>query len=351
MSDNEASVESSLVDGQSDVTSVPATAAAELEAPDSAQDDNSAYEANQDAATASGAVASGPPSEVLAQPDPNPPKLQGFDEIIKGKLLARHGIFGAHEIYEEVLFNKPAKSERHSSKRLQYADSGGACDFSDMGSIDKHCIIRFPPDIAEVIRERSAANEDTGVSIEPTGRYDYREFVVRVRGVPVELMGILVELPCHLEAHKTLDCDMLFKAADVSQMIVVQERKEAEVTVEAMRQCMWEWPDGITPPTKNIRKRRFKDLDVYNNEEVKEAEREALNLLNGTVRDSYHYEVKSAQEVRELVESYRNGNIKERIIGLDEDVQEYIKAVQQFEPAPDDSEIMFNGDHSCFMKQ
>ncbi|GBE60671.1 TAF7-like RNA polymerase II TAF7L [Babesia ovata] len=348
MSDNEASIESSLADGQSEVTSVHA--ADGLDGLYSTQDGSATYEANQDEATESGALPSEAPSEVLPQPNPSSSKSRSFEDAMKGKLLARHGIFGAHEIYEDMLFNKPPKSERHSSKRLQYVDSGGSCDFSDLGSMDRHCIIRFPDDIADIIQERVANNEDLGILIEPTGRYDYREYVVRVRGIPLELMGILVELPCHVEAHKTLDCDMLFKAADISQMMIVQERKEAEVTAEAMRQCMWEWPDGITPATKNIRKRRFKDLDVFDNNDVKEAEREVLNFLNETVRDTYHYEVKSAQEVSELVESYRNGNIRERIVGPDEDIDEYINALEQYGPTQDHSEIFFCGDHICFME-
>ncbi|GIX63265.1 TAF7-like RNA polymerase II TAF7L [Babesia caballi] len=350
MSENEGSVISSIADGQSDATSGLTAPDAAVSASGPRQENADHYASSPGAANAARSFAADGPAEGQRGGPPSRPKSRGFDDAIKGKLLARHGIFGAHEICENLLFNKPAKGERHSSKRLQYADSSAARDFSDLGSTDKHCIIRFPPEVAEIIRNRGSSGEDMGVTIEPTGRYDYREFVVRVRGVPLELIGILVELPCHLEAHKTLDCDLLFKSADVSQLMVVQERKEAEVTIEDMRQRMWEWPDGLTPPTANIRKRRFKDYDLYNNEEVKEAEKEALILLRGLVRDSYHFEVKSAQEVLELVESYRNGNIKERIVGPDEDVLSYIRAVQNYEAADDDSEIMFNGDQDGFMK-
>ncbi|ORM41719.1 Transcription initiation factor TFIID subunit 7 [Babesia sp. Xinjiang] len=335
MSDNEGSIASSFADTQSDVTSVA------VAQPQQYAD----VPANQSDITNT-SISNAAPGTHENQPEerPNRRRHTDFEELIKGKLLARHGIFGAHEIYEDVLFNKPAKGERHSSKRLQSVDSNAARDFCDLGSLDKHCIIRFPQDIADILKTRMETGEDMGLVIEPTGRYDYREFVVRIRGIPLELVGILVELPCHLEAHKTLDCDLLFKSADISQILIVQERKEAEVTIENMRKRLWEWPHGLTPPTKNIRKRRFKDFDVYNNEELKEAEKEALILLKGMVRDSYHFEVKSAQEVLELVESFRNGNIKERIIGPDEDVQEYIKAVQQHDVGLDDSEVMFNGD-------
>ncbi|GFE54862.1 TAF7-like RNA polymerase II TAF7L [Babesia ovis] len=342
MSDNEGSIASSFADTQSDVTSVAPGKDAASQDGHHRQEDT--FATKSDVTNVSGSLITDDHNESTLGTQSSQQKLPDFEQNLKGKLLARHGIFGAHEIYEDMLFNKPAQAERHSSKRLQSVDSSAARDFSDLGSADKHCIIRFPNDIASVIRERISSGEDAGLVVEPTGRYDYREFMVRVRGVPQELIGILVEMPCHVEAHKTLDCDLIFKAADISQIMIVLERKEAEVTIENMRQRMWEWPDGLTPPTKNIRKRRFRDLDMYHNDELKEAEKEALILLKGLVRDSYHYEVKSAQEVHELVDSFRNGNIKERIIGPDEDVQAYIKAVQQYDAGNDDSEVMFNGD-------
>ncbi|KAK1443681.1 hypothetical protein BgAZ_205570 [Babesia gibsoni] len=350
MSDIEGSGASSAADGNSDVTNSRRDRSSILMDADGNKEEQEDGTNRSDVTAGSSAVASEVNTAVGLSHGDCYNKQSGLDEAMKGKLLARHGIFGAHEIYEDMLFNKPVRGERHSSKRLQYVENTSSRDFSDLGSLDKHCIIRFPPDIANIINNRNSGGEDVGVTIEPTGRYDYREFVVRVRGVPKELMGILVELPCHIEAHKTLDCDLLFKAADVSQMMLVQERKEAEVTIEKMRQQMWEWPDGLTPPTTNIRRRRFKNFDYYNNEDVKEAEKEALILLKGLIRDSYHFDVKSAKEVLELVESYRNGNIKERIIGPDEDVQEYIKTVQKYDGTNEGSEIMFNGDFEGFMR-
>ncbi|KAK1939719.1 TAFII55 protein conserved region containing protein [Babesia divergens] len=350
MSDVEDSLAGSYADGQSDCVSIHPDGGSVVMDSDMVKDGHDDGTNRSDVTNSSSVVASEANTAVATTENGRGSKHLGFEDAMKGKLLARHGIFGAHELYEDLLFNKPAKGERHSSKRLQYVDNTSTRDFSDLGSLDKHCIIRFPEEIANIINNRTSNGEDVGVTIEPTGRYDYREYVVRVRGVPMELMGILVELPCHIEAHKTLDCDLLFKAADISQMMLVQERKEAEVTIENMRQNLWEWPDGITPPTKNIRKRKFKNFDLYSNEDVKEAEKEALILLKGLVRDSYHFEVKSAQEVFELVESYRNGNIKERIIGPDEDVYDYIKAVQQSDLGDDESEIMFNADFPGIMK-
>ncbi|KAK2195555.1 bifunctional TAFII55 protein [Babesia duncani] len=276
------------------------------------------------------------------------------EELAKGRFLARRGLFAANELSDETLFNVGKKlPDRQGSKRFHSLDSH-YLDVNDIGNQDRHCILRLPENIANLVKRRMQDNTEIGMLIEPTGRYDYREYKITINGIDEPLIGILGELPCIVEAHKTLDCDLLFKSADISQMMIAYDPETAEqVAQQLMTQKMWEWPDGLTPPTRNIRTRKFKNFEVYTNEDVKDAEREALVLLNGLVRDSYHFEIKSAHEVKELVESYRNGNIKERIIGPDEDVSDYIAALEQQEAdlAGDLSEVMFGGEAIGFLSQ
>ncbi|AFZ79486.1 hypothetical protein BEWA_023350 [Theileria equi strain WA] len=266
------------------------------------------------------------------------------ENLIKGRLLARRGVFSAHELVDESLFSTGKVIDRYGSKRYQGSDIS-AKDLNDPGCSDKHCILRLPEHIANLVKTRLESSEDPGITFEPTGRYDYREYKVTISGLDKPLYGILGELPCIIEAHKTLNNDLLFKSADISQMMVVYEDDVTSVADDLINR-MWEWPSGLTPATKNIRKRKFKNFEVFSNEEIKDAEREALILLNGLIRDTFHYEIKSAQEVHDLVQSYRNGNIKERIIGPDEDIDVYIKALeeQETEDLPDLSEIMFDAD-------
>lgn len=71
----------------------------------------------------------------------------------------------------------------------------------------------------------------------------------------------LVDLPCIIEAQKTLDNRQMFKVADICQMIVVDDKKETEDTSSNHKTFHIDdfiWPHGITPPLKHVRQRRFR---------------------------------------------------------------------------------------------
>ncbi|CAI7812704.1 unnamed protein product [Closterium sp. NIES-54] len=70
----------------------------------------------------------------------------------------------------------------------------------------------------------------------------------------------LLDLPAVVESWKTYDDNSLVKTADVGQMIVVREPSEAERPIEGP-----ESRNGLTPPMRDVRRRRFRrepDLNV-----------------------------------------------------------------------------------------
>ncbi|XP_952170.1 uncharacterized protein TA13780 [Theileria annulata] len=263
-----------------------------------------------------------------------------------GRILARRGIFSTDVLNEETLFTGSTRTHDYQRTRRYQAADTNVKDLNDPGLNDKNCVLRLPEYAADLVRERQSKGEPLGITVSPTGRYDFREYKVEIKGLDTPLYAILGELPCVIEAHKTLNNDLLFKSADISQLMIAYEKDQADKVAEILKDRMWEWPDGLTPGTKNIRKKRFKDFNDYTKEEIKEAEREILILMNGLVRDTYHFEIKTTQEVNDLVQNYRIGNIKERVIGPDEDVSVYIKALeeQENEELPDLSEIMFDSE-------
>ncbi|EAN32830.1 TAFII55 protein conserved region family protein [Theileria parva strain Muguga] len=273
-------------------------------------------------------------------------KSFGKKGVEVGRILARRGLFSSDVLNEETLFTGSTRAHDYQRTRRYQAADTNVKDLNDPGLNDKSCVLRLPEYAADLVKERLAKSEPLGITVTPTGRYDFREYKVEIKGLITPLFAILGELPCVIEAHKTLNNDLLFKSADISQLMIAYEKDQAEKVAEILKDRMWEWPDGLTPGTKNIRKRRFKNYDDYSNEEIKEAERESLILMNGLVRDTYHFEIKTTQDVNDLVASYRAGNIKERVIGPDEDVAVYIKALeeQENEEFPDLSEIMFDSD-------
>ncbi|KAG9012114.1 hypothetical protein FRB94_011809 [Tulasnella sp. JGI-2019a] len=74
----------------------------------------------------------------------------------------------------------------------------------------------------------------------------------------------LVDLPCIIESHKTLDNKQLFKVADICQALVLGERRDDDDPAPSNKpQPAFSkedvlWPHGITPPLKWVRKRRFR---------------------------------------------------------------------------------------------
>ncbi|CAM9245015.1 unnamed protein product, partial [Lampetra fluviatilis] len=137
--------------------------------------------------------------------------------------------------------------------------------------LENHFILRLPSEQAEAVRRiihsgNMNPRERFTIHLHPDGRHG----VVRVDSCP--LSARLVELPCIVESLKTIDKKNFYKTANVCQMLVCtgeEEEEEAaardEVDAEepgAARRREKErrslWSHGITPPLKNVRKRRFR---------------------------------------------------------------------------------------------
>lgn len=102
------------------------------------------------------------------------------------------------------------------------------------------------------------------------------------------LSGRLVDLPCIIESHKTLDKKTLYKTGDVSQMMVCSqetldipteniEELPASKRKEYLRKLTWS--HGITPPLKNVRKRRFRKMATKKFVDSPEVEKEVRRLI------------------------------------------------------------------------
>lgn len=103
----------------------------------------------------------------------------------------------------------------------------------------------------------------------------------------------LVDLPCIIESHKTLDKKAFFKTADISQMLVCKTQDEPwtlsdeEIFNEHNKQLRklgklkkkYQWPHGITPPLKNVRKKRFRKLNRKKTLDYDDIEKELRELF------------------------------------------------------------------------
>uniref|UniRef100_A0A2K6KXB5 TATA-box binding protein associated factor 7 like n=2 Tax=Rhinopithecus TaxID=542827 RepID=A0A2K6KXB5_RHIBE len=117
---------------------------------------------------------------------------------------------------------------------------------------------------------------------------DRRHAVVEVEDVP--LAAKLVDLPCVIESLRTLDKKTFYKTADISQMLVCttdgdthpspeESAASADPNItrkkERGREKKYVWQHGITPPLKNVRKKRFRKTQKKV-PDVKEMEKSSL---------------------------------------------------------------------------
>ncbi|CDJ52986.1 hypothetical protein, conserved [Eimeria brunetti] len=243
----------------------------------------------------------------------------------------------------------------------------------DCPQLDRQTLIRFPEEVAETLRQRlhnaaaaaaAAAAEGMdppdpgpsalGLTIIPKPDYNYRAFDVKVSGYRGRLRGILVELPTLIETYKTVDSDILFKSGDVCQMLYVFDPQVNNLDLGTLcDKQQWEWRAGLTPPTHRIRSRKFKNIDLFDREEIRDAE---LELLHGLRRDTYQIEVhteldmlEARKKEQEQHEMQQQGNTNteaprvERVVLTTEDVTELLNMVEQDdEYLSDASDILFS---------
>ena len=143
------------------------------------------------------------------------------------------------------------------------------------------------------------------IQIEP----DMRRGTVRFDGWV--LPAKIVDLPTIIESHKTLDAKNFYKTADICQMMICREDTEessaaakAEDLEDNQQKKLKDgkdkkflYPHGITPPLKNVRKKRFRKTLKKKYVDFPEIEKEVKRLFR-TDNEAIHvrYEVVNADE-------------------------------------------------------
>ncbi|XP_065200593.1 transcription initiation factor TFIID subunit 7 [Planococcus citri] len=156
--------------------------------------------------------------------------------------------------------------------------------------LESQFILRLPPEPAKVLREalRSGASLKDRFSIKLENdvrkaevKFDHWYFFARV-----------VDLPCIIESLKTIDSKSTYKTADICQMMICKEDEdpiqsdEEDKTKQKKKDNVkvdkkYLWPHGITPPMKNVRRRRFRKTLRKKYVEAPEIEKEIKRLLRG----------------------------------------------------------------------
>ncbi|RIB20820.1 TAFII55 protein conserved region-domain-containing protein [Gigaspora rosea] len=159
--------------------------------------------------------------------------------------------------------------------------------------IEEQFILRLmvPEDVKqrfrEKVRRQKFAPEDVEIMFKDSRRaiftFENQKYSAR-----------LVDLPCIIEAQKTFNNKQFYKVADICQMLIVESPIDTQEEVHMFTENMasssidqFEWPDGLTPPLKNVRNRRFRKR--ISNKKIEDIEKEVEKLLHD---DSLAEEVK-----------------------------------------------------------
>ena len=165
---------------------------------------------------------------------------------------------------------------------------------------DRQCIIRFPSEIAERVRKvlsASSTNDSTeilkiSIDNELVSGHAFRAYSVAVvdpheqRTIPeLAMKGILVDLPTFVESYKTINQGAtITKSSDISQMLICFRASDftPPYNPEIQKALNLMYPSGLTPPTANIRYRKFRlppsKEDVQN---TRSAEDVIENVMSG----------------------------------------------------------------------
>ncbi|BFZ57475.1 hypothetical protein PYCC9005_004527 [Savitreella phatthalungensis] len=160
-----------------------------------------------------------------------------------------------------------------------YGYDSEASDREDDPLIETCLLMRWKPSVeADFVRERIAAKERMDfISVKWK---DSRNAVVILQHDNKRKLfaARLVDLPTITEVHKTFDKKNIYKVADLCQMLLVGDRVSHEDTVVALptRPQDLQYPHGITPPLRHVRKRRFRKRASAKTIELVEKEVERL---------------------------------------------------------------------------
>lgn len=198
----------------------------------------------------------------------------------------------------------------------------------DAVELETQFILRMPEEPANVLHEliQSGSNslkDRLSITLEQDLRYG------EVRLDHWLLHAKVVDLPTIMESLKTIDNKSFYKTSDICQLMLCKEEPDPPEEEESPNKAKkkdpnkvdkkYLWPHGITPPCKNVRKRRFRKTLKKKFVEAPEIEKEVKRLLridNDAV--SVKYEIINEDED---TKSETLDNLKEQAL-TDEDKQD-----------------------------
>ncbi|KAL9244208.1 hypothetical protein vseg_018010 [Gypsophila vaccaria] len=150
--------------------------------------------------------------------------------------------------------------------------------------MEEQFILRVPPSVAERIErllneDPSSSSEDSTLDL--SFCEDGRSGTFMIGND--RFSASLLDLPTITESYKTYDDSVLIKTADIGQMILVREGNDNQPDMVESRH-------GLTPPMRDVRRRRFRREPDLNPEVVHRVETDLLKIMQS--RDATRHPLK-----------------------------------------------------------
>lgn len=192
--------------------------------------------------------------------------------------------------------------------------------------LESQFVLRLPPEKAEILRQALRTGEPLGKRLCVKFDNGFRHGYVRLD--QTIMPARLYDLPTITESYKTLDRKNFYKTADISQILICKEdpsdSKIHEESDEEIKKTKYDqlfasiggigkreflYPHGITPPLKNVRKRRFRKTLRKKYVDFSEIEKEVKRLLK--------FDCEAIESRYEIVEESKVDKVQPKSFGND----------------------------------
>lgn len=185
------------------------------------------------------------------------------------------------------------KANKDGGKNKSKSKKDGKYTVPKLTELENQFIIRMPEPFASNLQE---ALDNGGLKdrLQIEFKEDARSAKVLFDGVT--FTAKLQDLPCMIESWKTFDKKSLWKTGDICQMLVCRDPEEPSyssdeednTTFDYFKKRLheakkYQYPHGLTPPLKNVRKRRFRKTAKQKYVDAPEIEKEVKRLLRADV--------------------------------------------------------------------
>ncbi|CXI35843.1 transcription initiation factor TFIID subunit 7, putative [Plasmodium berghei] len=193
------------------------------------------------------------------------------------------------------------ENNKNGNEYINNGIKNGKIFMMDNSQVGKVCIIRFPPKVSIMIKKH-LIEKDLDLEIKPTNLLNSRFFIINFKNINKKYYGILLELSTHIEIHKTLDRNNLYKTNDVSQIIYVydpQDKKNKKL-IKKMINNNFQLNSGISNKVNNFNFQNWAKLYKYH--DIYFAEKLLNDYLNANFYDYYDIYVKTYNEMYNHIE-------------------------------------------------